>query len=213
MSTGIDEYRGKRIVVRFDGKKCVHSRQCVLGNPDVFIASAKGAWIRPDAATPEAIAAVAHNCPSGAITYERLDGGEQESAPGMNTVRVRENGPLAFHAELRIGNDAVGYRATLCRCGASQRKPYCDFSHTKIGFSSTGEPPSQEGAPIEKRNGPLVIKANRNGCLKVEGPLEIVSGMGRRVARVTEAWLCRFGHSADKPFCDGTHKRIGFTAD
>jgi CDGSH-type Zn-finger protein len=42
------------------------------------------------------------------------------------------------------------------------------------------------------------------------GNLEITSGTGRRVACVTQARLCRCGGSATKPFCDGTHTRIGF---
>ena len=71
-----DEYRGKEIMVYFDGSKCIHSRNCVLGLPDVFCANAEDPWIKPDNATAEMLAAVARSCPSGAITYERLDGGE-----------------------------------------------------------------------------------------------------------------------------------------
>jgi CDGSH-type Zn-finger protein len=49
--------------------------------------------------------------------------------------------------------------------------------------------------------------------LRVRGNLEIVSGTGRAVARVTSAYLCRCGGSANKPFCDGTHAKIGFRSD
>ncbi|HUN92154.1 MAG TPA: CDGSH iron-sulfur domain-containing protein [Burkholderiaceae bacterium] len=51
-----------------------------------------------------------------------------------------------------------------------------------------------------------------NGPLHVKGSLEIVSGTGRTIARATEAWLCRCGQSANKPYCDGSHKRVGFEA-
>ena len=47
----------------------------------VFRANVPGPWIFPDSASVEGIVQVAHACPSGAITYERLDGGPQESAP------------------------------------------------------------------------------------------------------------------------------------
>ena len=47
---------------------------------------------------------------------------------------MRENGPLAFNAPLTIAGAPAGLRATLCRCGASQRKPFCDGSHRKAGF-------------------------------------------------------------------------------
>jgi CDGSH-type Zn-finger protein len=47
----------------------------------------------------------------------------------------------------------------------------------------------------------------------VRGNLEITAGTGRVVARIQSANLCRCGGSANKPFCDGTHGRIGFQAD
>ena len=64
MSNNIQEYPGKKIVVRFDTSKCIHSRNCVLGNPKVFVPNAPGDWIQPDAASAEEIAALAHACPS-----------------------------------------------------------------------------------------------------------------------------------------------------
>jgi CDGSH-type Zn-finger protein len=54
---------------------------------------------------------------------------------------------------------------------------------------------------------------NPNGSLKVTGNLEVVSGTGRTVNRVTQVWLCRCGQSANKPYCDGSHKRVGFVAE
>jgi len=207
----VEEYRGRSIVVRFDGAKCIHSRHCVLEQPAVFEANVSGPWIHPDAAATEGAVAVAHNCPSGAITYERLDGGAQESAPPVNTLHVRENGPLAFRAELMVGGTPEGFRATLCRCGASKNKPWCDKSHVAIGFKASGEPPTTEApAQLAKRNGPLSITPTRNGPLEVKGSLEICSGTGRTVQRTSQTWLCRCGGSSNKPFCDGTHAKIGF---
>lgn len=130
----IEEVPGQDVTIRFDAKKCVHSRNCVLGRPDVFVPNVEGEWIHPDAATVEAVAELAHNCPSGAIAYIRKDG-VTEQPPVVNLVRVRENGPLAFHAQMTI-DGAPALRATLCRCGASQNKPYCDGTHKTNGFKS-----------------------------------------------------------------------------
>ncbi len=47
----------------------------------------------------------------------------------------------------------------------------------------------------------------------VEGALEICAASGRTVSRQTKTWLCRCGHSQDKPFCDGSHAKAGFVAD
>jgi CDGSH-type Zn-finger protein/uncharacterized Fe-S cluster protein YjdI len=213
MASGIEEARGAKVVIRFEGKKCIHSRHCVLGRPDVFVPNAEGEWIHPDRASPDAIVRIALDCPSGAITYERLDGGESEAPPVVNVVRIRENGPLALHAPVSISGRQVGLRVTLCRCGASKNKPYCDGSHTGAGFAATGEPTTQASEALAVRDGPVEITPRPNGPLRVLGALEVVSGTGRTITRATETFFCRCGASANKPFCDGTHKRIGFVSE
>jgi len=213
MSDMVQEYRGERIVVRFDGHKCIHSRNCVLGRPDVFVPNAPGGWIHPDNASPEALAEIAHNCPSGAITYQRIDSGPQEAPPIVNVVRIREDGPLAFHADLRIAGLGSSYRATLCRCGASKVKPLCDGSHASAGFKATGEPATQQSSDLAQRDGELVVKPTKNGPLLIEGNLEVVTGTGRTSLRTRSAALCRCGGSSNKPYCDGTHAKIGFVAE
>jgi CDGSH-type Zn-finger protein len=102
-------------------------------------------------------------------------------------------------------------RATLCRCGLSSRKPFCDNSHIKGGFVASGEPAARESAlGIPELTGPVVVEPLTNGPLKITGALEVTSGTGRSVARVKSAFFCRCGQSANKPFCDGSHKRVGF---
>jgi CDGSH-type Zn-finger protein/uncharacterized Fe-S cluster protein YjdI len=212
MAGKIETVRGRQVTIHFDAGKCIHSRHCVLDRPDVFVPNVAGEWIHPDRATPEEVAALAANCPSGAITCERADGGANEAPPLVNTVRVRENGPLAVHAALSVAGAGPALRATLCRCGASANKPWCDGSHVAAGFTATGEPASKESTALARRDGPLSVTPLPNGPLKVVGALEIVTGTGRTVNRTTETYLCRCGASANKPYCDGSHKKIGFTA-
>jgi len=202
--------RGAAVVIHFDGQRCIHSRHCVLDRPDVFVPNVKGAWIHPDRAAPAEALELAHNCPSGAIRCERVDGSAMEAAPLVNTVRVRENGPLAFRAPLTVSGSPQGYRITLCRCGASSHKPYCDGSHDAAGFIATGEVEKVESEPFAQRGGALAIEPATDGPLHVTGNLEIVTGTGRTVNRVTECWLCRCGQSRNKPYCDGSHKVAGF---
>jgi len=202
--------RGAAVVIHFDGRRCIHSRNCVLDRPDVFVPNVKGAWIHPDRATPAEVLELAHNCPSGAIQCEAADGAAMESAPRVNTVRLRENGPLAFRAPLTIDGRPQGFRLTLCRCGASSHKPYCDNSHSAAGFTASGEAATVESQPLAERGGPLAIEPVTDGSLHVTGNLEIVTGTGRTVKRVTECWLCRCGQSKNKPFCDGSHRAAGF---
>jgi len=212
MSEAVEQVDGAKISVSFHGSRCIHSRHCVLDLPQVFVPNAVGAWIHPDQASAEAVAAVALSCPSGAIQYQRHDGVANESPPAVNTVRIRENGPLALHAELTVGSDRSTYRATLCRCGASNNKPYCDGTHRQANFVATGEPPTSELPALARRDGPLTVTPTPNGPLMVVGAAEIVSGTGRTVTKAEKTFLCRCGASDNKPFCDGSHKKIGFTA-
>lgn len=208
----IERVDGKAATITFDGSRCIHARRCVLGQPKVFKANVQGAWIDPDAASPDALIYVALNCPSGAIKVTRHDGGASEPLPLVNTVTIRENGPLAIHAPIELGGEAIGARATLCRCGASANKPYCDGSHAAAAFAATGEPASKPSEGLASRDGVVKITPYANGPLGVSGNLEIISGTGRTIDRVRTAALCRCGGSKNKPFCDGSHKAIGFVA-
>jgi CDGSH-type Zn-finger protein/uncharacterized Fe-S cluster protein YjdI len=218
VSPKVDIAHGKDATIRFDHSRCIHARHCVLGEPEVFIANKPGEWIYPDSATLERIAIVANNCPSGAITYIRRDGAQGEVAPNVNVARIRENGPIAFHADLKIDGAVEGScttRATLCRCGQSKNKPYCDGAHNEAKFEASGESITQLSEPLKIRNGPLSIVPLRNGPLEIDGNLELCSGTGRTVNRLPAGAairLCRCGQSANKPYCDGTHAFVGFEA-
>jgi len=208
-SLSVDEAIGKAVAIRFDAKRCIHSRFCVLQAPSVFKANTPGQWIFPDEMDAERLVAVAEMCPSGAITYMRRDGKAPEPAPAVNVAKIRENGPYAIQADIDLAGEAL-LRVTLCRCGASKNKPFCDGSHNAIQFTATGEPATRKSEPLSPRGGKLKITPTANGPLALSGPLEICAGTGRTVDRVTTARLCRCGGSANKPYCDGTHARIGF---
>jgi CDGSH-type Zn-finger protein/uncharacterized Fe-S cluster protein YjdI len=209
----LEEAIGQDVTIRFDGKRCIHARFCVVQAPKVFKANTPGNWIDPDAMDVEHLVAVAENCPSGAITYLRHDKQQSEAPPPVNLARLRENGPYAIHADIELADSGSMLRATLCRCGASQNKPFCDGSHVEAGFVASGEPATRPSEPLASRAGALSVALQRNGPLIVSGPLEILSGTGRTVDRVTSARLCRCGGSANKPFCDGSHTRVGFRAE
>jgi CDGSH-type Zn-finger protein/uncharacterized Fe-S cluster protein YjdI len=209
---------GKDVTIIFDSQRCIHARHCVLQTPTVFKANTPGQWIYPDTVNVESIVTVAQQCPSGAIRYARHDDGPEESAPAVNTLNVRENGPYALRAAIRLTapNGSIsddGIRATLCRCGQSKRKPWCDGSHVAAQFVATGEPPTGDTNALDVRNGEIYVEPRLNGPLHIRGNLEICAGTGRTVARVTETRLCRCGQSNSKPFCDGSHIGAGFLAE
>lgn len=208
--------RGEVGTIYFTARRCIHSRHCVLEEPEVFEANREGEWIFPDKASAERLSRVARNCVSGAIRFERRDGGEKESAPLVNLVRMRENGPLALNADVAlVGADGAArqeLRLSLCRCGQSKNKPFCDQSHLAAGFAASGEAVTRPSPQLEWRAGPLVVTPLRNGPLDVRGAAEIITGTGRTVDRSMAVRLCRCGQSRDKPFCDGSHRAAGFEA-
>ena len=202
--------KGEDISISFHGKKCIHARQCVLSQPQVFKAWTKGQWIFPDNGHVEDIVVLAQSCPSGAIQYQRHDGGQDEPKPNVNVARVLENGPIAVKAEILIEGQSIGNRATLCRCGQSKNKPFCDGAHVAAGFVATGEIPIKAAEALAQRDGPLTVTAVPDGPLMVTGNLEILRGTGTKTTVTTKAALCRCGASANKPYCDGSHTKIGF---
>ena len=202
-------YDGEHISISFDMKRCIHARNCFLKLPNVFNPERKP-WVDPDAAGPEEIAAMIRTCPSGALSYARH--APEEAAPGINRVAVLENGPNAFHGNLKVKGQAMT-RATICRCGRSKNMPFCDHSHVDAGFQATGEPPaSGKDAPGEDVGELLEIVQHENGPIEARGALEITSGTGHRLHRGKRAFLCRCGASKNKPFCDGSHKDVGLEA-
>ena len=54
------------------------------------------------------------------------------------TIKIKDNGPYIVEGEFRLvdmqGNEVPIRKAALCRCGGSTTKPFCDGTHTKIGF-------------------------------------------------------------------------------
>jgi uncharacterized Fe-S cluster protein YjdI len=133
-------YESDAIEVHWEPRLCIHVRNCVRGLPNVFRPEDRP-WIAVDAADADAIAAAVESCPTGALRYRRLDDGPQEEPPAETTIEPRPNGPLFVRGRVRIvGPDGEvireDTRVALCRCGASENKPFCDGSHRRIGFTT-----------------------------------------------------------------------------
>ena len=135
-----DLLRGRRytapdIVVSYDAARCIHARACVEGVPQVFDPAARP-WIQPQRADAALIAGVVGRCPSGAL-HAVLSGGEAEQPDFPTSIAPLPDGPLSIRGDLSIltpQGQQREVRATLCRCGASGNKPFCDGTHTRIGW-------------------------------------------------------------------------------
>lgn len=130
-------YAGKRITIHDNRGLCAHAGHCTEGLQAVFNSERKP-WIDPDGASVEKVIAIIRQCPSGALSYS-LDGVEHLDQAREPSIAVTENGPYAVVGGARlvgadVKDDVAMERFTLCRCGESKNKPFCDGSHWEIEF-------------------------------------------------------------------------------
>jgi uncharacterized Fe-S cluster protein YjdI/CDGSH-type Zn-finger protein len=135
-------YRGRDIEVSFDLDICIHVGECLRGDRQVFQLKRRP-WALPDLAEADEVAEVVRRCPSGALLYRRHDGGPEEETEESTTITALKNGPLLVAGRIEVrredGTIEMLPRATLCRCGSSEHKPFCDNQHLRTGFRAPGE--------------------------------------------------------------------------
>ena len=142
-------YPGKGIVVYDNRSLCAHAGRCTDGLANVF-RSGGTPWIDCGGASVAEIIATVQKCPSGALSYSIP--GEETAAPTAEPgsavesgsavepcIAVEKNGPYHVTGGVALQNEpwrqgASPERYTLCRCGHSKNKPFCDGSHWDAGF-------------------------------------------------------------------------------
>ena len=135
------DYPGKEITVHDNRKICSHAAECVKNLSSVFKLGSRP-WINPDASKMNDIIDVVRRCPSGALSYS-IDGVEYRDPEEQRnpTVTVLKNGPYHITGgieligeDIQFGEGASKEHYTLCRCGASENKPFCDGTHKSSKF-------------------------------------------------------------------------------
>jgi CDGSH-type Zn-finger protein len=132
-----DNYVGKRITIHDNRGICAHAGACTDGLPKVW-RSKREPWIDPDAAEEQAIIDTIKQCPSGALSYT-LDDVEHRDQAREPAILVSKNGPYRVTGAVELkgtpwGQGASREHYTLCRCGGSKNKPFCDGTHWYIKF-------------------------------------------------------------------------------
>lgn len=217
MKDDLHVFESRGIRVTWSQARCIHSAECVRGLPRVFQPGSRP-WVKPDVGTAEKIAEVIERCPTGALHYERLDGGPAESAPVANTVTPQPDGPLFVRGQVEVldaeGNLLVrDTRIALCRCGGSKNKPFCDNSHRSRGFRDDAEVFEGSVKPGENPGKVLQLTVRPGGPLKARGAMVVRSADGLVRVSGGDAAFCRCGGSRNRPFCDRSHERHGFEQD
>lgn len=139
-SVPLKSYTGEEVVIHFRPQLCYHSENCVRGLPEVFNRF-KRPWVNANGAGYEAIIEQIGKCPSGALSYTGREG-DVRPLP-EDSIIIRKNGPYVVRGDIRLvtGEDIAPHTAerySLCRCGKSKNKPFCDGSHEENPFEEKG---------------------------------------------------------------------------
>jgi len=134
------------------------------------------------------------------------------------TITIRPNGPYRVEGDVPLeAPDGTPYEPkpaySLCRCGKSANKPYCDATHKECGFIGTemADPAVAAGsAGPEDVEAASVIRVVRDGPYEVVGAPTLTFSDGRVCETRAFYRLCRCGASKSKPFCDDSHLEVGF---
>jgi CDGSH-type Zn-finger protein len=133
----LDTYEGKDITIHDNRGVCSHAGYCTDNSPRVFRMNNEP-WINSDADDAEKTAATIRLCPSGALSYTK-DGVLHKDQDRKPAVTVSKDGPYRVVGGVRF-EDPDGNKPeseehySLCRCGASKNKPFCNGAHWHIKF-------------------------------------------------------------------------------
>lgn len=133
-------YSNGEVTVIWKPALCIHSGNCFRGLPEVFKPAEKP-WVTPEGSTTERIVAQVKKCPSGALSFE-YDQKKEEPAEEMQQlteIEVRPGGPLLVKGVYQVRHkdgtiELCERNRSFCRCGHSQKKPFCDGSHRQHTF-------------------------------------------------------------------------------
>jgi CDGSH-type Zn-finger protein len=132
----VHSYRGRHITLHDNRSVCAHAGRCTDGLPRTF-RYGQEPFIDADADGVAEIIAIVAQCPSGALSYTLHAPSAAAPQPRPAEIVVTP-GPYAVTGGITIdqprNSGASPEHFTLCRCGASKNKPFCDGSHWSVGF-------------------------------------------------------------------------------
>lgn len=132
-----DNYVGKKITIHDNRDICAHAGECTEGLRSVWRMGVEP-WIDPNGADVEAIIETIKRCPSGALSYS-IESVEYRDQDRDSAICVAKDGPYHVTGGIELkdvqwGEGASTEHYTLCRCGGSKNKPFCDGTHWSIKF-------------------------------------------------------------------------------
>ncbi len=146
----LDVYPGEGITIRDNRGICSHAGFCTDGCPAVWRTGTEP-WIDPNGADVDQITETIRKCPSGALSYE-IGGEVYTDFDRAPAIRIAKDGPILVQGGIELEGEARAEGAslehyTLCRCGGSKNKPFCDGTHWYIDFKDDEAATRQDKAP------------------------------------------------------------------
>ena len=158
------------------------------------------------------------NAPAGALDRwfrerQKSGGGAPRLLEIPNEAMISNGGPLQVTGNITLvhedGSVEYANHLSLCRCGRSGTKPLCNDSHLDAEFLHSGKfSEISEVHPSDRANR-ITMSLIKDGPITFRGRLRMHNQFGQECTKMRGS-LCRCGHSASKPFCDGSHERTGF---
>lgn len=131
------DYRGSQLTIHDNRAACAHVGYCTDELANCF-RHKENPWIHPDAEELNKVIAIIKKCPSGALSYsiDQIKHNTYSDQPGVTII---QDGPLAVSGGVELLDQSFSQGVstehyTLCRCGASRNKPFCDGSHWEVKF-------------------------------------------------------------------------------
>lgn len=135
IATRHKQYRGVGITLKDDHSLCAGTGFCGNRVTNVWQMISK----TEDTQVRAQLMSMIERCPSGTLVYS-VNGDSEEIEPDLPVeIAIIVDGPIWVSGGLPIQRSDGSLlekrnRITLCRCGASDNKPFCDGSHARIGF-------------------------------------------------------------------------------
>ncbi|MFP4489317.1 MAG: (4Fe-4S)-binding protein [Bacteroidales bacterium] len=157
------EYKNDEITVYWKASSCIHASTCTNELPGVFNPDRRP-WVKMEASVTEKIIEVVDKCPVDALTWKWNDDRKNKDVgiehpnhiknrrrsllnkgavenEQQATINIMENGPFIINGGFLLERDnssrsKFNGTVSLCRCGASKMKPFCDGTHRIVKFKS-----------------------------------------------------------------------------
>jgi len=128
----VDDYIGKGVTIHDNRGVCSHVGYCTDNLPSVYRMKQEP-WIDPEGASVAENISLIRTCPSGALSYS-VGGVKHDSVDRKPGISLRKDGPYHIVGDVELedydkSEPQSKEHYTLCRCGGSKNKPFCDGTH------------------------------------------------------------------------------------